>query len=106
MGGDIPATLIRVSHLLNCGENVESIHACGLADDVETPESERTGNLTRTIPGVDLSKESGQWWVLYECTAAQQEIAVGESIKVLSSIFSMTIHHGCFSSLEFNLVCL
>ena len=34
MGGDIPATLIRVSYLLDSGENVKSMHACGLADDV------------------------------------------------------------------------
>ena len=71
MGGDIPATLIRVSYLLDSGKNVESIHACSLTNDVEIPESEWTVNLTRTIPGVDLSNESGQWWVLYEHTAAQ-----------------------------------
>ena len=59
MGDDIPATLIRVSYLLNSGENVKSIHAHSLTDDVEIPESEWTVNLTRTIPGVDLSNESG-----------------------------------------------
>ena len=83
MGGDIPATSIRVSYLLNSGENVESICARGLTNDVEIPESEWTVNLTRTIPGVNLSNKSGQWWVLYEHTAAQQEIAAGELIKVL-----------------------
>ena len=62
---------------------LKSIHACSLADDVEIPESEWTANLTRTIHGVDLSKESGRLWVLYKHTAAQQEIAAGESIKVL-----------------------
>jgi hypothetical protein len=37
MWGEIPATLIRVSYLLDSGEGAESIRELGLADDFEIP---------------------------------------------------------------------
>jgi hypothetical protein len=57
MWGEIPATLIRVSYLLDSGEGAESIWELGLADDFEIPHTKWIQNLTKRIPEVDLSTE-------------------------------------------------
>ena len=96
MGGDIPATIIRVSYLLDSSESTKSIRALGLVDDLEIPESEWAPNVAGSMPAVDVSKEPGQWWVVYENLAGKHNINVqeedaGESIFFLS-ISYMIIH--------------
>ena len=96
MGGNIPATIIRVSCLLDSGKSAESIQALSLVDDLEIPESEWTPNVTSSMPAVDVSKEPGQWSVVYENLAGKHNINVqeedaGELICFLS-ISNMIIH--------------
>ena len=89
-------TIIRVSYLLDSGESTKSIQALGLMDNLEIPESEWTPNVTGSMPAVDVSKEPGQWWVVYENLAGKYNINVqeedaGEPICFLS-ISNMIIH--------------
>ena len=85
-----------MSYLLDSGESAESIWALGLADNLEIPESEWTPNVTGSVPAVDVSKEPGQWWVVYENRAGKHNINVqeedaGKPICFLS-ISNMIIH--------------
>ena len=65
MGGEIPAILVQVSHLLECGEDTKMIRELGLAD-------------MENIPKIDLLKEKKQWWIAYANKAAEQHSAQEE----------------------------